>query len=462
MSLSMFSCPLALRPRRHSLRTLLPAFASILALGTTSSAHAGGHPLFQHGGRGVAQVGALVARADDPSALTYNPAGLAGLDGFQASLGGGALDARDRYQERFDYDPFIGEPSPSFNGSSAGEPRGSVAAAYLTWKDEARLGRFAIGLGLDAPYRSRHEWREGVESVIFDTYGLYALELWQIHPAVAFHASAGLSFGAGLRYLQGDHAVETMHQVFVGDGQGVQHRIGYLADQSARISGVGFDLGALYRSGSWGAGLVYRSGLTVEGDARRSLTPLSEPPDATARGELEQWLERIDGSPLTSRARLPAELVLGVWVAPVPSLRIEANLVNVRWSSYAASLEGHVVDGQSTGSMTLGLGWEDTFAVRLAVEGDISRSVTLAAGYAREPSPIPETTWHTPFAFRGDADIYGLGVTLHRATLSLDLGVSWHRYATVESGVSHPRFGQRESTFASDARLVGISLRQRF
>jgi long-chain fatty acid transport protein len=181
-----------------------------------------------------------------------------------------------------------------------------------------------------------------------------------------------------------------------------------------------------------------------------------------SRAQLEQWLDRIDGSPFTSRVTLPAELVLGFWVAPLPALRLEANLVNTHWSSYEASLEGHVVDGQSTGSMQLSLGWKDTFAVRLAVEGDLSPSVTLGAGYAWEPSPIPESTWRTPFAFRGDASVYGLGVTLRRAALSVDLGVSWHRYATVESAVVHPRFGRRHSTFASDARLAALSLRHRF
>ena len=72
------------------MRRLAPLAAALglaAALSAPSPAPAGAWGNTQHGGRATGQAGAFVARASDPSAVSYNPAGLSSLGGFQI-LGG--------------------------------------------------------------------------------------------------------------------------------------------------------------------------------------------------------------------------------------------------------------------------------------------------------------------------------------------------------------------------------------
>ena len=62
---------------RGALVRLLAVFVVLLAVAPV--ARASSPLLFQHGARGAAQAGALNARADQPLAITYNPAAIARL-----------------------------------------------------------------------------------------------------------------------------------------------------------------------------------------------------------------------------------------------------------------------------------------------------------------------------------------------------------------------------------------------
>ena len=64
--------------RLRSLSPLLVLLAVGLVLGAPP-AGAVDFGIFQHGGRTTGQAGAFVARASDPSALTYNPAAITRL-----------------------------------------------------------------------------------------------------------------------------------------------------------------------------------------------------------------------------------------------------------------------------------------------------------------------------------------------------------------------------------------------
>jgi len=65
----------------------------LAALGVLATAHlcyGAGFALFEGSARGNALGGAMVGRADDPSALYYNPAGITQLPGIQV-MGGGTI-----------------------------------------------------------------------------------------------------------------------------------------------------------------------------------------------------------------------------------------------------------------------------------------------------------------------------------------------------------------------------------
>src|SRR5204863_523039 len=131
------------------------------------AAHASSFAVFQRGARATAQAGALTARAPDPSAVSYNPAAIVRLDGFQLELGAAADVPHDELSfGREDYvaDNHIKIPP----------------AAYLTWRP-ARHSRWAFGLGLDSPVWHQENWPAPVPG---GNRTNFEVEVLQLHPVV--------------------------------------------------------------------------------------------------------------------------------------------------------------------------------------------------------------------------------------------------------------------------------------
>lgn len=83
--------------------SLLLAACLLAAPQLTGKAQAEGFALSDFGARGTALAGGMVARADDPSAVAWNPAGITQLPGTQIMMGmtaiqpSGTVDTVDRF-----------------------------------------------------------------------------------------------------------------------------------------------------------------------------------------------------------------------------------------------------------------------------------------------------------------------------------------------------------------------------
>jgi long-subunit fatty acid transport protein len=443
------------RARARPAALLAPAAAAAIAATLLAPAAAAAElSLFQRGGRGVAQAGALVARADDPSAATYNPAGLAALDeGFAVAAGVVAVDPRDEYSERFQFESRFGPPPPDFVGRSRSSPSiDALPVLHLAWRDPARLGRWAFGLGVDTPYRRTIDWREPVDSVVFSDR-FRRIELTQLHALAAVRLTPEWSVGAGVRYLDGDFDTGLERSVGVIDGAGQFLSVPVNVDAAADVDGVGFDLGLRFARADWGAGAVLRSGVTVEGEVSPRFDA-ARPSDPVAAAELDERL-RILGAPWERRLELPGEVAVGAWFRPLPRVRAELDVVRTLWSDYREIAD----PGGFTAAppQSLFAGWDDTTSVRLGLEAELTHSFTLGLGAAREPSPVPSRLGD-PGVFPGDTRVLALGGSLRRGRLVIDLGLSRHD-SDVAAQRAHPRFGLRDSRFESEAWVGGVTVR---
>ena len=178
-------------PNHRSL-VLKPAVAAAALFALVAAAvpaSASGIYRFQHGGRATGQVGAFTARADDPGAVFYNPAAITRLPGLQLLAGLDFNNATD------DYD------SQTAGTVGAAHRIEFPPAIYLTWNDD-RLGPWSLGLGLDTPTWYSVDW----DSVFFAPRNLarkVELNLFELHPVVAYAIDDHWSVGGGVRYLAG-------------------------------------------------------------------------------------------------------------------------------------------------------------------------------------------------------------------------------------------------------------------
>src|SRR5206468_10696338 len=76
-------------PMRKRAGSILPVLALGLAL--PGAVLASGYSIYEQGARAMANAGAFTARADDPSALFFNPAGIVQLKGKRFNFGTNAI-----------------------------------------------------------------------------------------------------------------------------------------------------------------------------------------------------------------------------------------------------------------------------------------------------------------------------------------------------------------------------------
>lgn len=425
------SSPLRLRPR------LAPVggFAlSVLLTGLAAGpANAVGYGLFQHGGRTTGQAGAFTARASDPSAVTLNPAAITRLDGFQL-LGG--LDFQN--------------DTDSFDSSAGSFDAGHVIqfppVVYATWR-AAEDSRWAVGLGLDAPFWTTLDWKPALFPERFEQKK-FKLAVFELHPVVAFRLNEGWSVGGGVRYLKGTLEQDDSRAFLLVNLPITRTVVEEEREANSEVDGIGWDLALHYSTERWGWGGAFRSAVELEGsgDARFRIRDFQLPADVQARftpsGSVAQTFE------------LPEEISAGLWFAPYPELRIEIDAAWQKWSGAGGSSVRFGPGGlfRDLDRLDRFRGWDDTLSLRLGVEGDLTEQVSLFGGIAREESPVSGGAVSPGFP-RGDAMVYAVGASYNFPQISFDLGYSLH---------DHDRNRAASGSYTARSTVWSASARWRF
>ncbi len=400
-----------------------------------------------HGGRATAQAGAMTARADEPSAVTYNPAAIVRLEGLQVQ---GGLDFESPTD---DYESASG--SHRANHTIQFPP-----SVYATWRPEPGdggwLDRLAFGIGLDTPVWYRVDWNTALFPARFNTR-LAELRLFELHPVVAYEIDEHWSVGGGLRYIFGSlEQGFNVRGVIVG-GNRVDFELETTADSS--VDALGFDLALHYDSPLWGFGAVYRSETDLEdnGDFEIELRDITNP----ALSNLALAAFPYDGA--RQNFSLPAELVGGVWLAPYPELKVELDVSFKNWSS----LDDSKLFITSTGGVVNPVSlvdrrdWKNTVAIRLGAEGELNDTWSVGGGIAFEPSPVSDQNLEPGFP-RGDAMVYSFGGSYHLEKISFDLGYSFHDRDDREQTGLEADNPARRGTFSGRDQVWAVNARWRF
>lgn len=428
---------------RHSSRAVLLCLIAVLAGADLASA--AGFGLFQHGGRAMGQVGAFTARASEPSAVTYNPAAITRLEGFQVQAGLDFDNAQDNYQSatgRFSAEHVIQFPP----------------ALYATWKQKE--GPFAFGIGIDSPFYYRIDWNPRLFPGRF-LNRVTEVRVYEIHPVLAYDLGEGWSVGGGVRYALGNLDQEDNGRFIVVAGNADPLAVEVERNASADVDAFAWDLAVHYTAPSWGWGAVYRSPERLKGNGNASYNPRDVPAglppalDAAIRSRFD-----VDGSARQS-FELPREIRAGLWYAPYPELRIELDANLMGWSSLEntdVTYDPNVFrDGPTVSTPR---DWKDTTSLRLGVEGNITDNFMLFGGVASEPSPVPGDTLEPGFP-RGDALVYGLGFSYSFPQLSFDVGYSFHDHDNRGASGQELQNPTRTGTYEASQQVWGFSVRWR-
>ena len=315
---------------------------------TSISSHAIGVMIPDQDAEATARGDAFIAKADNPAAVFYNPAGLTQMAGWNLSgtLYGTALN-------------------PQYRGLASVDSRSQIYLLpqfYLGYHPTNRPVAFGVGLGtpfgLGGDYGSSSALRQVITKDSLDFMSLSAVATWEVVP--------GLSIGAGPVFNFASIDIEQgLAPVNLGD----------LAKFNGSGNSAGGIAGILWRVHKFSLGAVYRGSTAVNYSGTFQANPgvLPLPPlNESAHLELN----------------IPNEAGFGVGYHVTTNLQIEADALWTQWSSW----------GQSTlfkpsGNVTTRYDWNDSWIFSVGTTYECFKGFRIHGGYGYAQQTVPDQTF---------------------------------------------------------------------
>lgn len=375
-------------------RILSALCSGLLILGCAGNALAEGFALSDWGARGTALGGGMVGRANDPSAVAHNPAGITQLPG-QQMMGGstvitpmGTVDTIDARSGK--------RTSTKVNRNWWVNPHLFYTHQYNDdmWFGMGVFSRFGLGNSYDGRWPGRVN--------LIDV----SLRTVSFNPNVAYKVTDNLSLALGIDFMV---ATMKMHK-----DTPMMRGATFLGYNNQELSGkslaVGFNAAAHYTfNEQWAAGLTYRSRVRhqVSGESDwRYQVPGSPMQDSNLRGNLD----------------LPDVISFGITYKPVENMSFEVGSVYTVWSQYR-NFNIHL-EGPAWYTADTPKNWHDNWSFNASVEYKPLDWLALRGGYVFETSPMDQVTmdYMTPSDGRHR---FSTGVGFEWDQWTLDLAYSY-------------------------------------
>jgi long-chain fatty acid transport protein len=402
---------------RRARSVIVVLVAAAVALLATTAAHAGGMFLPGRGARGLGRAGSFVAGVDDGSALYYNPAGLAAIDGVSL-LADGALVFQRVHYDRIDSG---GNHQPGVDGSIDILPIPTLA---ITWKPK-KLPWLTVAGGAWVPYLGLQSYPEtGPQR--YSLISLRGSALAVLELAAAFRVNEHFWIGAGFQNMiirfRNYGALSACTEVNCApEDPSFDSPTQLTATQGFVPSGI---LGAIIAYPKVRGGVSLQLPFWINADSTvRSRLP-TDPMFASAM---------IVGDQATASFTLPLMLRIGVEYRPLDPLRIELGIDYESWSmqdKFTIVPHGIYIDNTPgigkyyLPTLTVTRGLQDSFSVHVGGEYEIpelNRKVIVRAGYLFESSATPDETMSVLTA-DGQKHMLAVGLGWRVWKVRLDIG----------------------------------------
>ncbi len=388
-------------------------FVAVLGSGAAWGA---GFGLYEHSARGNALGGALIGRADDPSALAYNPAGITQLEGETLMFGATfVMPAIDVIYE--------GQTTPLMDHTWV--PPHFYYTKQVSdklWWGVATYSRYGLGTEFPVTWPGR-----------FSNY-YAAIESVSINPNVAWKVNDRFSLALGVEAMW----FEFQQKRKIGTDP---------LDPGKDYSGVnvkgddwgwGWNVAAHFRASErWSLGLTYHAEM-----------------DQDLSGTAD--IQNVGIFPARGSITLPQSVGAGVCYRPNEWVSYEVDAIWTGWSSYEQLL---LEIDNGLPDTPVPKNWEDTWRYQFGVEFQMRGDWQLRLGYVYDNSPVPDSS--VDFMVPGsDRQIYSIGAGWTRGDWDFDLSYSYLKIDDRTTPGTSPADG---AVFENgDTDLIGFSVTRRF
>lgn len=388
--------------QRH---TLLVAVALLIM---PSLAWGSGFALFEHGNRAMAMGGAFTAVADDPSALFWNPAGMA----FQTDEG---------IQLMFGV-TFI-SPEQTFNGEAPypGDGYTTDQVEQTFYPAHFYLGipindRLEVSFSLTNPWGLGTEWDE-------DFLGRYIAQKtdimnFNLGVSMAYQLSEKFAFGIGIDYEMGSIEINNRVGLINPFNQQLTDVAESTLETTGINSGFAWNVGLLWKiGGGFTLGGVYRSGFTIdfEGDGAFDQVLTGYPEFDAVIASFLPFDEKV---PIRTSIEYPDFWTIGLsWQNEKWTLSGQYGVMG--WTSFD---ELTIVFPENPElSFTVRENYEDAAQYRIGGEYRTSQHVAIQLGYLFDETGQPIQSM-SPLFGDGDRTGYSAGFSYYTDRFRVDFG----------------------------------------
>jgi len=394
--------------------------------------------------------GAFTARADNPSAIFYNPAGITQLEGINAKLGTTLVTVKSTYEK-----PGGGEKSS--NKDRVDTPM----YFYLTGKINEK---FSAGFGFYQPYGLASDWQSNWPGRHIVTYAM--LRTFFFNPVLAWKPTDKLSIGFGVIGAYSDINLNSRlsyRKITEASGSVLPEGLLDGVEGHSRLRGEGWgagvNAGVLYKvNDKVKVGLSYRSPVRVRYFGRaefRKSDSLIHP--------LVAVINSVNyNSDVKAKITMPPQLLAGISFSPDDKLTFEFDIDWRGWSQFDTvriRFEDKRVNGVSLNS-----NWKDTITYRAGVDYKVDDNLSLRAGYAYDPSCIRNNRLD-PLVPDSDkhAITLGLGYKWEKWTFDIsNMALFFEAASTHNAKVGFNNMFDFDAKYRTFANLTSLSLSYQF
>ncbi len=426
------------------MRSLTRTLVTAGCLALTVPALAAGFSIFEQGAKASGMAGAFVATADDPSAIFYNPAGIAQQRELSVLTGATFINFTSE---------FTGDPNSVYTAGAEGKYDRHTFVPPNAYGIVPIGNNLTFGVGLFAAWGLRTDWKDPwVGRAISRDADLKTVS---VQPTIAWQTADGrLAVGGGVEYRRA--------RVFLNANtlrlNPFTNRIIDVANTrlaSEYGHDLGWNVGVLFKaSDRLRFGASYRTDMDIdlEGDA-----DITQIPSGNAQLDAIIATQLPPDQPISTTLPFPAVAAIGVAFSPNDRVDIEFDVTHMTWSRF----EALTVEFETTpqAGFTREQNWNDSSAYRLGanIEATPEWDVRLGALYDENPQPVEAVTPLLPDADR-------IGITF---------GAGWHRGPWIVDGSAFVlHFNDRhtegrnpdgfEGTYETGAVLWSINFGYRF
>lgn len=411
---------------------------------------------------GKSNAGSIVGK--DASNAALNPAAMTNLDKNTVQNDITVIDLSAEFSGSGNV---LGSPFGPLSGGNGGDPGDPTVVPNLSvvFPMKGALEGMTVGASIGAPFGLKTDYEPGwVGRYRALTSDLKTVDLTL---SVAFKATDGVSFGAGLIYERAEatlsKAVDFGTAICASGNPANCFNPNYpfkpqQLDGTFEVSGsntaIGYVVGfQLAPNDKLAIGVSHRS--EIKHDLKGTLDFQNVPALLGADPRFQDG----DGG---ARLVTPTVTTISLSYGFTDSFRVMADYQSTGWSSLQ-DVTIKRANGTVVGSEDFS--WKDTDFVSVGVEYDLSEAFTLRAGVGQDESPTNDAT-RTPRLPDDDRMLYSVGMSWAMSD-HLTIDAAYQRITIEDPVISlgvHPPsdLSTLQGTYSGSANLFGVAMQYRF